>query len=220
MGVVIGISLVAIFVALLVAAVRHAKRVAAERIAALKAVAERTGWVFREEVPFATIPRLDRFELFRQGGRTRKLRNLMTSPEGDVRAVLFEFSYTVSTGKSTHTVAQTVYYATSEALELPEFSVRPENFMHSIATALGYQDIDVEQRPVFSKMFLLRGKDEARVRALFSDGVCEFFEQHDGTCAAGEAHELLYWRAGKLAKPEQIETLVTEGDDLAVRLAG
>jgi hypothetical protein len=201
-------------------AVKHAKRIEAERVAALQAVAERTGWAFRAEVPFETIPKLDRFELFRQGGHTRKLRNLMTSPPGDVRAVIFEFSYTVSTGKSTTTVSQTVLYTTSDTLDLPEFSVRPENFLHNIATALGFQDIDIDNRPVFSDMFLLRGKDEARVREVFGDGVCEFFEQRQGVCAAGEAHELLYWRAGKRAKPEEIEHLIAEGDELAARFVG
>ena len=167
-------------------------------------------------MPYNTIPNIDRFELFRQGSG-RKITNVMTSPDGDVRAVVFDYSYTISSGNSRQTLRQTVCYAVSATLRLPTFSLRPERFYHSIATALGYQDIDVEGRPVFSEMFLLRGQDELRVREVFNDSVCEFFERRDGVCLAGSGHELLYWRPRKQALPEEIEAMIADGLDLVQR---
>lgn len=195
------------------------RRATAARVAGLRETATRLGWGFREEVPFDMVPDLDRFELFGTG-HSKKLRNLMTSPAGDPRGVLFEYSYTVSSGKSQQTHRQTVFYATSDALRLPSFSLRPENFLHRIAGAFGYQDIDLEGRPEFSRMFLLRGEDEAEVRAAFTDVVAEFFEARSGMCAAGAGHEVLFWRPGRLAKAEQLEELIGDGFELANRFIG
>jgi hypothetical protein len=193
------------------------RRAQQDRIDGLRAAARRLGWGFRDEVPFEAIPDLERFELFRQG-RAKKLTNLMTSPGGDPRAVVFDYTYTTGGGKSQQTHRQTVIYAVSDQLRLPTFSLRPQHFLHTIGKAFGYQDIDIEHRPTFSEMFLLRGDNEAAVRAAFNERATEFFEQRRGVCAAGTGRELLYWRAGKRAHPDEIETLMTEGLELARRM--
>jgi hypothetical protein len=206
-----------VFIAIVVVGlIAWARRAAAARVVALRDVAARLGWGFHEEVLFSLIPNLDRFELFRIG-RRKKLRNLMTSPAGDPRAVLFEYSYTTSHGKSQQTFRQTIFFATSDTLHLPSFSLRPENFLHRIAGAFGYHDIDLATRPEFSRMFVLRGEDEPRVRATFTDPVAEFLEAHGGMCVAGEGRELLYWRPGRLAKPEELDSLIGDGFELTGR---
>jgi hypothetical protein len=194
------------------------RRAGAQRTEAMQSTAARLGWSYRGDVPYKTIPDLDRFELFTQG-RQRKLTNLMTSPAGDPRAVVFDYRYTTGAGNSQSTHHQTVFYAVSDALQLPTFSLRPQRFFHSIAKAFGYQDIDLERRPVFSEMFLLRGDDESRVRPVFSDAVAEFFELHAGVCAAGVGRELLYWRPGRRAGGDEIDSFIEEGLELAGRFA-
>lgn len=188
------------------------------RIAALQGAAERMGWGFRDAVPFETIPDLERFELFREG-RAKKLTNLMTSPAGDPRGVVFEYTYTTGGGKSQQTHRQTVLYVTSDALRLPVFSLRPQNFLHSIGKMFGYQDIDIERHPTFSEMFVLRGENEFAVRAAFTERPIEFFEQRRGVCAAGTGRELLLWRAGRRVAPDEIEPFVNEAFDLARRFS-
>ena len=187
-----------------------------ERTEAMRGVAGKLGWAYRESVPFDTIPKLDRFELFTQG-RSRKLTNLMTSPAGEPRAVLFDYTYTTGGGKSQQTHRQTVFYAVSDELKLPTFSLRPQQFFHGIAKVFGYQDIDLERRPVFSGMFVLRGDDEERVRAAFNGAVAEFFEMHEDSCAAGVGREMLYWRPGRRTAVDGIESFVSEGLELAAR---
>jgi hypothetical protein len=196
---------------------RHMRLQAAERAAALQQVADRIGWSYREQVDFRTIPDLKRFELFRQGSG-QKLRHVLMSPADEIRGVLFEYSYTVSTGKSSHTVTQTVFYGTCDALDLPSFSLRPEHFFHRVAGILGYQDINFERRPEFSRLFLLRGENEGRIRAVFGDAVLAFFEGHGGCCAAGMGREVLFWRPGKRLDPHEFEAFISEGFDLAGRL--
>ena len=192
------------------------RRAESGRTEAMRATAGRMGWAYRDTVPFDTIPKLDRFELFTQG-RSRKLTNLMTSPAGEPRAVLFDYTYTTGGGKSQSTHRQTVFYAVSDTMDVPTFSLRPQHFFHSIAKVFGYQDIDLERRPVFSDMFLLRGDDEVRVRNAFGGAVAEFFEMHPGVCAAGVGGEMLYWRPGKRVGGDDIESFVREGMELAGR---
>jgi hypothetical protein len=182
----------------------------------VRAAAQRIGWGYRDEVAFETVPDIDRFELF-SVGRRRQFSNIMTSPAGDPRAVIFDYTYITGGGNSQRVHRQTVFYATSDRLTLPSFSMRPENFLHRVGSIFGYQDIDLERRPEFSRMFLLRGADEAAVRAAFTDAAAEFFERRAGTCAAGIGRELLYWRAGRRVDPGELEALVRDGLDLAER---
>ena len=194
------------------------KRAERERTSALEEAAARLGWTWRGEVPSNAIPDLDRFELFTQG-RRRALTNLITSPAGDPRTLLFDYAYTTGGGNSQSRHSQTVFYAVSDSLQLPRFSLRPQHFFHSIAKVFGYQDIDLEKRPAFSDMFVLRGDEEEAVRAAFDDAVAGFFESHAGVCAAGVGRELLYWRPDRRARADDIEAFVKEGMELARRFA-
>jgi carbonic anhydrase len=211
------LALTAVGIAVVVAVRHHVVKSARERVEAIRAVADRLGWAYRQDVSFEAIPKLDRFELFRQG-RDRKLRNLLTSPAGEPRAVLFEYTYTTGSGKSQATHRQTVFYATGTDLRVPSFSLRPEHFFHRIGAVFGMQDINLEQRPEFSRMYVLRGEDEDAVRAMFTDPVAGFFERRAGSCAAGVGREVLFWRPGRLLKPEELEAFIGEGMELASRL--
>lgn len=197
-------------VSMVAAAIALGRRSEAQRAEAMRSIAARLGWGYRDEVSFETIPDLDRFELF-TAGRRRRLTNVMTSPAGDPRAVLFDFTYTTGGGKSQATHRQTVYYGVSDNLDLPQFSLRPQRFYHEIAKAFGYQDIDLETHPRFSAMFLLRGGDADAVRTAFNDAVVQFFEKQEGVCAAGMGRELLYWRPGTRVVDTDVERFVQAG---------
>jgi hypothetical protein len=209
------IILVAVTLLLLALAVAQVVRhTSQQRTEAIRHAAERLGWGYREEVPLTAVPDLQRFELFRRGS-SRKLRHLMTSPPAETRAVVFEYAYTVSSGKSTRTYRQTVFHAAMDTVNLPSFSLRPERFHHRLGSMLGYQDIDLPGHPEFSRMFLLRGEDEGAVRATFHDGVAAFLARRAGMCATGAGRELLYWRPGRRLPPEELPVFIAEGLELA-----
>src|SRR4029077_13545783 len=65
----------------------------------------------------------------------------------------FDYIYTVSSGKSSHTYRQTVYFRYSKELALPHFVMVPEKWYHRIGTYFGMQDIDFVQYPTFSKNY-------------------------------------------------------------------
>lgn len=202
-----------------VAAVLAVHRTEKQRTAAMQAMAARLGWTYRGDVSFETIGDLDRIELFTQG-RRRKLSNLLTSPAGDPRALLFDLSYTTGGGNAQSRHHQTVFYAASDTLQLPAFSLRPQHFFHAIAKMFGYQDIDLTSQPRFSEMFVLRGEDETSVREVFCEAVADFFESREDVCAAATGNELLYWRAGRRAGADEIEAFVKDGMDLVARFSG
>ena len=115
---------------------------------------------------------------------------------------------------STKTIVQTVICFHSPQLSLPRFSVRPEEWHHKLRSKLGYQDIDFESHPTaveFSKKYLLRGKDEQKIRALFTDEVLAFFAGQDKICVEGFSSHLCFYRARKLIEPEDIPAFMKEG---------
>ncbi|MBR9989695.1 MAG: hypothetical protein KFH98_08075 [Gemmatimonadetes bacterium] len=202
-----------------VSAIVLVRRAEARRLEGMRTAGARLGWNYRGDVALETLPDLSRFELFTQG-RRHTFANLMTSPDGDPRALLFDFSYTTGGGNSQSRHHQTVVYTVSNAVDLPKFSLRPQRFFHTIAKAFGYQDIDLERRPLFSGMFVLRGEDEAAVRDVFDRHVAEFFEAHPDVCAAAIGREVLYWRASRRAGGDEVESLITQALDLTRRLTG
>jgi hypothetical protein len=133
--------------------------------------------------------------------------------------VVFDYRYVTGGGNSQRTHRQTVFYVTGDALRLPSFSLRPENFLHRIGELFGFRDIDFERRPEFSRLFLLRGEEEEAIRKAFGDGVLRFFEERPGTCATGGVSELLFWRPGSFVAPDALEELIHDGEDLFARLA-
>ena len=115
---------------------------------------------------------------------------------------------------STKTIVQTVICFHSPQLSLPRFSVRPEEWHHKLRSKLGYQDIDFESHPTaveFSKKYLLRGRGEQKIRALFTDKVLAFFAGQDKLCVEGFSSHLCFYRAEKLIEPEDIPAFMKEG---------
>jgi hypothetical protein len=196
------------------AAVVAAGRANARNEASWREAAARLGWAYHDEVAVDAVPGLERFELFRQG-RRRRISRIITSPGGDPHMVLFEYAYTTGGGNSQRRHRQTVLYATSGRLALPSFSVRPQHFAHGIAKAFGYQDIDLDEHPEFSGMYVLRGEDEAAVRELFGAAkAAQFFESRPGVCASGASDVVVLWRARTRHGGEAMAEVVAEGMEL------
>ena len=191
-----------------------------QRTKEFKRISEQLGMTFSARVKGrakdrATPP----LPLFREG-RSRVVTNMLHgdsellgfAEEFEVR--IFAYEFTVGSGKSRHTSMQTVICFHSPQLSLPDFSMRREEWHHKLRSKLGYQDIDFESHPTaveFSKKYLLRGKDEQKIRALFTDEVLAFFAGQDKICVEGFSSHLCFYRASKLIEPEDIPAFMKEG---------
>lgn len=143
-------------------------------------------------------------------GHAKRAKNVIASEKPDFDVAIFDYRYTTGSGKNQSTHNQTVVRVRTAGLDLPHFEVRPENFFHKIGGMFGYQDIDFEDYPDFSKRYLLRGDNEEAVREAFSEEVIRFFENIKDICAEGRGDTLLVYRRGRRLKPEQIEEKTKE----------
>jgi hypothetical protein len=184
-----------------------------ERRKRLQAVAAERGFSFSAEAEPGLLPTLAGFHLFSQG-RSRRIMNVMRTNVEGINVSLFDYKYTTSSGKHSHTHRQTVLLFESEKIRLPRFTLRPEHMFHKLGSFLGYQDIDFEARPKFSDNYLLQGDDEARIREVFREPVLAYYAEHSGLCTEGNGQQLLYYRADERIEPGWIEDFMQWGLDV------
>jgi len=176
--------------------------VAKKRREGFMEVADSMGLTFYPEGSSEILSQLSDFKLFNQG-RARKMRNLIHGDSGEVSIAIFDYQYTTGSGKQSHTHRQTIVALQSSQLNCPDFTMRPEGFFDRIGSALGFQDIDFESHPVFSKNFVLQSSNEERVRQYFTPELLEFFEGKPGISLEAQLGKLFFYRTSKCIKPNQ-----------------
>ena len=192
-----------------------------QRTKEFKRISEQLGMTFSARVKGRAKDRATPPVPLLSEGHSRVITNMLHgdsellgfAEEFEVR--IFAYEFTVGSGKSSSTWMQSVICFQSPQLNLPKFQLRPEHFFDKIGSKLGYQDIDFESHPTaveFSKKYLLRGKDEQTIRALFTDAVLTFFAAHpDKVCVEGSDDQLIWYQPGKIIEPEDIPAFMKEG---------
>ena len=132
--------------------------------------------------------------------------------------VAFEFSYVVSTGKSSHTVRQTVVIL-QNSKRLPDLELCAEGVLDRFKEYFGAQDFDFSAHPAFSKKYRLRGTDEDSIRDLFRPEVREYFENNDMIHVDIKEQQILIYKPGKYAKEQgQFEEFLQRAVEILVLL--
>ena len=191
-----------------------------ERTGQLRAAAFELEMDFEEKDEYGMIALLRDFKLFQKGGR-KTISNILTKTSSlmEEKVNVFDYRYTISTGKSSHTFYQTVFFIQSKQLAMPQMLLKPENFFHKIGTWLGMQDIDFEEHPEFSDSYLLQGEDEARIRRTMSnEAVMRFFTVEKNWCLESIGFYLVLYQEKKLISPSHIKTLHSKGMKLYEQL--
>jgi hypothetical protein len=180
-----------------------------KRTAALRALARRLGLDFKER-DYLSTEVWAHCPLF-QEGHDHEFKNVMRgTPEGTHGLLLCDFQYVTGSGRNKSTHKQTMAVLDYPKGGLSAFSLRPENLLLKIATLFGYQDIDFKEDPGFSKLYLLRGPDEAALRSLFGLNLREYFKNHPGWFLEGNRSSLVACRHGQRIKPQDIPGFVDE----------
>ena len=184
------------------------------RTAELRQTAKQLNMDFEEKDEWGLKALLHDFEVFRKGGR-RRITNIMSKTIGlmDEKINIFDYQYTISTGKSSSTFYQTVFFIQSKELGLPEMLIYPENFFHKIGSLFGMQDIDFVEYPEFSRKFLVQG-DEWRIRRLVDEDLAKFFLVERHWCLESLGFYLVFYRRKVLVSPKSIKMLFKKGMDL------
>ncbi|RJR27604.1 MAG: hypothetical protein C4574_05965 [Candidatus Latescibacterota bacterium] len=192
------------------AAVYFVHRAGVKRREALERVARDLRFSFSPGGDGALLSGLGDYHLFSRG-HTKRMSNLLRGSRRDDKAAVFDYRYTVGAGKHQRTFQQTVCCFDLEGRSLPRFCVQPERAWHKVGALVGYDDIDFEKHPEFSKRYFLRGDDEQGVRRIFGRDLVAFFEKERGVCMEGGSGYLLFYRAGRRIKPEEIRAFLEKG---------
>jgi hypothetical protein len=179
-----------------------------KRTAALADACLRMGFDFQPKVPKERIPTLGSFHLFNVG-RGRSGFNLMTGKADGAPVSIFDYRYTVGGGKSSHTFVQTVAVFPGVG-GLPEFVLAPEHWWDKLGQALGMRDINFEASPEFSKSYILKGPDEARIRTAFGAEALGFLAQNPAWSVEVKGDAILIYRLGSRPKVEEMPQFVAE----------
>ncbi len=176
----------------------------------MRSLAATMNFTFAEKPDKALRERLLHFHLFSQGHST-KIRNVLTGRAGEMDVRVFDYRYTTGGGKNSSTWRQTVMLCESAQMSLPKFALRPEHFFHKIGQVFGYQDIDFDNHPDFSKRYLLKGDDEREIRKLFDTDTLSFYESHGKLSTEAAGHQLIHYHANKRISPEKLSEFIREG---------
>jgi hypothetical protein len=142
-----------------------------KRTRELREVALANGFQFIEtSPPDFILPR--EMKIFERG-YGRRTKNILHGEHNQRNWTIFEYQYQVGAGKSSQRYLQTVFLTSTD---LPRFYLTTENLWHKLAAMVGYNDVDFESFPTFSKRYYLKSPDE-RIRSAFSTDVLTFFER-------------------------------------------
>ncbi len=193
--------------AIIVAIVHHYGK---KRTEALEAAAKSMGLDFSRLPESQLLPSLSTFPLFSQG-HAKKAINVLSGIADEIGISIFDYRYTTGGGQHQHVHSQTVVVLESSVLDLPPFSLKPQNVIHNIGKAFGYKDIDWDTHPEFSKKYLLRSKDEPTVRQVFTPDILEYYEARPGLSTEAGSNRLIFFRSSKKVKPENLPAFLKDG---------
>lgn len=187
----------------------------ARREEEFRACANALDWTFKPADESGMINWLRDFKLFSVGMRHRIMPMIITREDELAFTTLFDYSYTISNGKTSVTYRQTVYFRYSKALALPAFVMVPEKWYHRIGTFFGMQDIDFVEYPEFSQNYLLRGSDEDYIRYHFHHPeMIRFFDQQGFYSLEGSNYLMIFYVHNVVLPQEQSLQLVNIGNAL------
>ena len=192
----------------------------ARRTDAMRSLADEMSMDFDNQLP-GTVDRAIRdFGLFNRG-RSRKVRNVMTTQTDASRLTVFDYHFVTGGGNHTRHHAFTVVAMVSADLRCPSFELYPETLWSKIGSAVGFQDIDFDSHPAFSSAYVLKGANEVALRDFFDHRRLDYFSAHRGLTVQVSDGVMVY--SEKRVKIEHIrramagayqvfEALRTDGD--------
>jgi hypothetical protein len=195
------------------------RRHEARRAEELKRRGRLEGLTYEEKSPDLLEAGFTGLHLFKQG-RGKRARNVLRGSVGGADGIVFDYHYTTGGGQSSSHHQQTVaVFALAEASP-PEFELRPEHVFHKLGSAFGYQDLDFESHPEFSKAYVLRGPDESDLRRHFAAPLLRFFEKHRGWSVECGGGWLVAYRHRKRVRPGELRRFLRECGEIRKTAAG
>ena len=207
---------IAIPLGILAAAVYRERR----RREALEEYCQIRGFRFDRDRPGAEEALSPAFAIF-QRGYGNSWGTTLSGQVGGRPFTAFEYTYVSGGGRNRQRNRYAMMLWQAPGVSLPRFSLAPEGFFRRLAQRFGAKDFDFEGDDEFSRGYELQGDDEAAVRALFTQALRAFLVTPGPDGRAGPRHhlagagtQLLWWRRGRLPRPDALDQFIADGDAL------
>lgn len=175
------------------------------RVPGYQKIAERLKMAFYEKDDNKSLLQSHKpFKLFKIGsGRKIKYILIGQTCKSD-RAYLFEYNYTVSTGKSSATYIQHVYSVELNK-HIPSFVIKPQNALHSIGKWFGMQDIEFERYDQFNKNYLVKAENQVLLEKFMNRDFLGFLSYETGWSIESIGNKIIFYKASKRMNEEMVE---------------
>jgi hypothetical protein len=161
-----------------------------------------------EENDFEQLP------LFKRGSG-REISNILSRDSKNGKIFLFDYEFQERSGESDRQYRQTVTVFQRFDLNLPAFSLQPENFLDKVGEFFGRQDIDFGAYPEFSQNYRLQGELESEIRSAFNAEALQFFTENLGWSVECGGQWLVIYRFGRLVEPENLGEFLQETSQIS-----
>lgn len=168
---------------------------------------------FSNRDEFQLRKRLGGFQLF-QKGHSRTIYNLMIKEDDwlETQYAIFDYKYTQQQGKTAKIYRQTVFFMDSKKLELPEFLMKPEHFLHKIGKYFNLvKDIEFTNHPEFSNKYLIQSEYPDMLKEQTKEGLINMLSIENKWTLEGINYHLIFYEAGRLISIDQIKNFHNKG---------
>lgn len=202
-------SLIIIFVVLSLIAVSigHSIWSDKKRREGLQKLAEQLGMEYSGQLALRDRELFAGFKLASLG-RDRVVSNVLAADSGELRMVIFDYRYTIGSGKQKSTPRRTVVLAQSNELALPAFELSPESLFQKFANLFGYQDINFDDDAEFSKSFRLQGLDAEQIREFFTAKRRRELLSQRSVSLEGNRDHFIFYQARRQPSVEDFKSLM------------
>lgn len=154
------------------------------------------------------------FDLFRRG-HTQWIHNLVHGPYRDSTMMVFDYRYVTGRGRQLRRRHwQTVALFSWGRLGLPQFTLRPRNWLDSLIAQVIKRGIDFEECPEFSRHYHLAGWSEVAIRQVFRSAVAELGERQSRLAVESSGLWLLVYRPKRLVSTGNMQSFIEEAQSL------
>lgn len=166
---------------------------------------------------------LQSFELFERERsswfRNGSVSNILRGEVDGTQVYLFDYSYVVSTGKSSRRITQTVFFADDKNWYLPNFRLKPETWWHKVLAYIGWEsDVNFEESKEFSDKFWLNSEFNELIQQKFTPEIRDFLTEQPPVYLEGSNYYLIAYKPNKMLSPNEAETFYKQCCDLLVLL--
>jgi len=163
---------------------------------------------------FGLIKLLRDFQLFRNFS-SNKITNILGEKTKfrESNFNVFDFEYRIFNGEQEEMSTQTVFFAQSKQLALPQFYMEPGHFFKQVGKHVGTIEVDFEVFPQFTKQYWLKGAQEQPQKTL-PDNLRHYFTMEEDWCFEGLNYFLILYRKDKLIPTTDLIDFFQKGKEI------